>query len=110
MNSFSIEELLVETKSSNPKHRRAALLQLCPCRVRNNVPEIWDRIIAMSADDDPGVRSIVLHNVCDGSPRNRESEIVTLVESLANDPVHKIRRRARRALATYRRTGIINVE
>ena len=48
--------------------------------------------------------------LCDGSPRERESEVVAAVELLANDSDHKIRRRARRALAAYRRTGQINVE
>lgn len=110
MNAIDIEKLLDETTSSSPKTRRAALLQLCPCHVRNNVPIVWNRIIGMRDDDDSGVRSIVLHNVCDGSPRNRRDEIISVVETFAKDPDRKIRRRARRALATYRRTGNINVE
>ena len=110
MNATEIENLLDDTTSANPKTRRAALLQLCPCHIRNNVARIWDRIIEMRTDENPGVRSIVLHNLCDGSPRERESEVVAAVELLAYDSDHKIRRRARRALAAYRRTGQINVE
>ena len=110
MNAAEIEQLLDDTTSANPKTRRAALLQLCPCHVRNNVARIWDRIIEMSTDENVGVRSVVLHNLCDGSPRDRESEIVAAVELLANDSDQKVRRRARRALAAYRRTGQINVE
>ena len=110
MNAIEIENLLDDTTSANPKTRCAALLQLCPCHVRNNVLKIWDSIIEMGTDENPKVRSIVLHNLCDGSPRDRESEVVAAVELLANDSDSKIRRRARRALATYRRTGQINVE
>lgn len=110
MNAIEIQHLLDDTTSANPKTRCAALLQLCPCHVRNNVLKIWDRIIEMGTDENPKVRSIVLHNLCDGSPRDRESEVVAAVELLANDSDSKIRRRARRALATYRRTGQINVE
>ena len=110
MNLRDLDELLAETRSSNPKFRRAALLQLCPCHVRNNVTRVWDRIIEMGFDEDSGVRSIVLHNLCDGSPRAREDEIVAAVELLAKDEDQKIRRRARRVLAIYRRTGRINVE
>ena len=110
MRTGEIDELLIATKSVDSKIRRAALLQLCPCHVRNNVTQIWDRIIEMGKDEDARVRSIVLHNLCDGSPRDREAEIVSAVELLANDKDLKIRRRARRAMAAYRKTGRINIE
>ena len=110
MNAHEINELLDATQAPNPKVRKAALLQLCPCHVRANRPEVWDRLIEMQTDSDAGVRSVVLHNLCDGSPREREEEVVAAIERLANDLNRKLRRRARNTLATYRRTGVINTE
>ena len=110
MNPNDIEYLLEKTRNSNPKVRKAALVQLCPCHVRANRPEVWKRVLELQSDEDAGVRSVVLHNLCDGSPRELESQVVAAVEQLANDPDKKLRRRARRALAAYRRTGVINVE
>ena len=110
MKSHEINQLLEATRDKNPKIRKSALLQLCPCHVRANHEEIWDRLFEIQTDSDSGVRSVVLHNLCDGSPREREDEVVAAVERLANDRDRKLRRRARNALASYRRTGIINVE
>lgn len=110
MSPVEIQELLEATRDPNPKLRKAALLDLCPCHVRANRPEVWDRIIEMRADEDAGVRSVVLHNLCDGSPRARHDQVVEAVEGLANDSDKKLRRRARNAMAVYRRTGVINSE
>ncbi|MDD9959260.1 MAG: hypothetical protein OXU66_09995 [Gammaproteobacteria bacterium] len=110
MNPLEIKELLEATHNSNAKNRKAALLKLCPCRVKANKAEIWDRLLAMRSDDDAGVRSIVLHNLCDGSPKVRHEEIVNAVEELAQDEDRKIRRRARNTLAVYRKSGVINTE
>lgn len=110
MSPIEIEELLAATHDADVKVRKTALLALCPCHVRANRPAIWDRVFQMSNDVDAGVRSIVLHNLCDGSPRDREESVVEAVEWLANDPDKKVRRRARKALAVYRRTGVINSE
>ena len=110
MNSREISTLLEATQDTNPKKRKDAILQLCPCHVRANHKEIWDRLIEMHTDSDSGVRSVVLHNLCDGSPHEREDEVVAAIERLANDQDRKLRRRARNALAIYRRTGIINTE
>ena len=84
-----------------------ALLTLCPCHVRSDVTQIWDRMFEMQVDEDAGVRSIILHNLTDGSPRSRETEVVQALERLANDADPKLRRRARRALSAYRQTGRI---
>lgn len=110
MHDSEIQELLDATHNANPKVRKAALIELCPCHVRSNRPEVWNRLFEMQSDEDAGVRSVVLHNLCDGSPRELEAEVVAAVERLANDADKKLRRRARNALAVYRRTGTINVE
>lgn len=110
MHPDEIEELLEATRDGNLKIRKSALLKLCPCRVKANNSEIWDRLLSMRSDKDSGVRSIVLHNLCDGSPKNRHEEIVSAVEEFAQDEDRKIRRRARNTLAVYRKTGVINTE
>ena len=110
MNLLEIENLLDATQSSDPKIRKASLIKLCACHVRANKPQIWDRIFQMQTDSDAGVRSVVLHNLCDGSPHERKDEVVNAVEKLAKDSNLKLRRRARNALAVYRRTGSINTE
>ena len=107
MHPHDISSALEKTYDEDPKARREALLTLCPCHVRSDVQEVWDRLMEMQSDDDAGVRSVVLHNLCDGSPHSREVEVVEALERLANDSDLKLRRRARRALATYRRTGRI---
>ena len=91
----------------DPKVRRSGLLDLCPCHIRADVPSIWDRIFEMLSDDDPGVRSIILHCLTDGSPRSRQDEVVAALEFYTRDEDRKLRRRARRALSIYHRTGRI---
>ena len=107
MHPNDINSALSETHDEDPKVRRAALLSLCPCHVRSDVDRIWDRMFEMQTDEDSGVRSIILHNLTDGSPRSRKTEVVEALERLANDPDPKLRRRARRSLSEYRRTGRI---
>ncbi|MDX1409077.1 MAG: HEAT repeat domain-containing protein [Saprospiraceae bacterium] len=107
MERTEIESALRLTHNPDPKVRRTALLSLCPCHVRNNVPEVWERIIDLQHDPDHTVRSIVLHNLCDGSPRTLRTQVVAALERLAKDPDRKLRRRARRALSIYHRTGKI---
>ena len=110
MRTVDIEDALDRTRDPDPRKRRAALLELCPCRVRADSRPVWQRLLELSSDPEASVRSIVLHSLCDGSPRSRKDEIVLAVEAMANDPDRRLRRRARATLAQYRRTGSINVE
>lgn len=110
MNKSFIGDALHRTRHESPSVRRTALLDLCPCRVKANVPEVWDRLVQMHADPDPSVRSVVLHALCDGSPSDRHREVVAAVDAMQQDPDRKLRRRARRTMAAYRRTGDINQE
>ena len=107
MHPDDIAAAVEQSKDDDPKQRRAALMALCPCHVRADVKAVWDRLLEMQTDEDAGVRSLVLHCLTDGSPRSREQEVVAALEGLANDPDPKLRRRARRALSDYRRTGRI---
>ncbi len=108
MNRIKIEQLLEKTHHPDVKTRRRALLSLCPCHVRANSPEVWDRFLEMRDDSDTGVRSLVFHALCDGSPASRREEIVAAVKELLKDPNRRLRRRARGVIAAYRRTGNIN--
>ena len=88
--------------------RVEALRSLCPCHVKRNEPRVWDRIVELVNDPSPRVRSHVLHLLADGSPRDRETQVVAAVEQLTADDNLRLRRRARKLLAQYRRGGRIN--
>ena len=100
----SLHEVLQDTHEEDPD----ALKQLCPCRLRTNVKEAWIRHFELIHDPDTKVRGIALHNICDGSPKELESDVVSAVEHLTKDSDKKLRRRARQIMAVYGRTGKIN--
>jgi len=103
-----IGELLLRTESTDPSIRAKALQSLCPCHVKRNEPRVWDRILSLVADPSPRVRSHVFHLLADGSPREREPDVVAAIEKLQQDPDERLRRRARKLLAAYRRGRRIN--
>jgi hypothetical protein len=51
----------------------------------------------------------VFHLLGDGSPREREAQVVAAFERFTRDPDRKLQRRARQVLAKYRQDGTINV-
>lgn len=104
-----IDELLALTQSSDPDVRCEAARNLCPCHVQANHPHIWDRLIEMAHDPDPHVRITILHTLADGSPREREQQIVQTLESLYNDTNLKVRKQVRYILTQYRRKGKLNI-
>jgi len=108
MTRKDIEQLLALTQDPDPRTRRRAVRELCPCEIKSDVSSVWNRLLEMRADPDATVRSLVLHTLCDGSPTSREPEVVTAVESMQQDPDVRLRRRARGVIAAYRRTGRIN--
>lgn len=55
------------------------------------------------------VRDQALHALGDGSPTHLEERIVEAVEQLYNDPCFNVKKKARRMLNAYRRTGKWNV-
>ena len=104
-----IEPLLLATRSLDEKERAEALRGLCPCHVKRNEPRVWDRILGLVDDPSAKVRSHVFHLLADGSPREREGDVVAAMERFERDPDEKLRRRARKLMAQYRRGGRINV-
>jgi hypothetical protein len=87
------------------------LLQLTrrPCHVKRNDSRVWDRVLDLVDDPAVEVRRWVFHLLGDGSPRERECQIVAAMERFTRDPNRKLQRRARQVLAKYRRGGTINV-
>jgi HEAT repeat protein len=105
----TVDDLIELSKADKASVRARAVHHMCPCEVKGDVPEIWDRLIAMVDDPDPAVRRWVVHALADGSPLHRTGEIVAALETLWNDPDKKVRKRARFVLNAYRRTGRVNV-
>jgi hypothetical protein len=104
-----IPVLLEGTYDDDPRVRWQALRHLCPCHVKRNDEQVWNRAVTMATDPDPKVRDVVLHLLTDGSPRSREAEVVRVLEQMHHDPFPKLRRKARKILAHYRRTGEWNI-
>src|SRR5688500_10018548 len=104
-----VTELIELSRSDDAKVRKVALVNLCPCHVRANFAPAWDRVFEMVGDPDPIVRRTAVHMLADGSPKERQSDVVDALESLRNDPDRKVRRQVRDVLGAFRRTGRVNV-
>jgi len=105
----SVEEFVEATRNEDPSERMLALRELCPCHVKKNIKEFWDRIIEMIHDPDPDVRYQVVHNLCDGSPNEREFDVINAIKELEHDESRIVRRAVNRVLSSYNRTGKWNV-
>jgi hypothetical protein len=105
-----IAALIDQTFDPDPRMRKNALKEMCPCHIHANVPIIWERIIALVEDSDLSVRKVALHALGDGSPRQYEAQVIAAMEKLRNDPNVKLRKLVRKALARYRGTGKWNEE
>jgi hypothetical protein len=104
-----IDALLERTDDADPKIRAHAVQSLCPCHVKRNDERVWDRVLGLVDDPSRDVRRWVFHLLGDGSPREREAQVVAAFERFTRDPDRKLQRRARQVLAKYRRGGTINV-
>lgn len=63
----------------------------------------------MAADPDARVRNWVLHVLTAGSPRSRQAQVVQALDRVRDDSDLRIRCKARKILAEFRRTGNLNV-
>jgi HEAT repeats len=104
-----VAELIELSRDPDPKVRKIALANLCPCHVRSDHAAAWGRVLEMDTDPDPVVRRAVVHMLADGSPRRRAHEVSEALERMRNDPDRVVRRHVRVVLETYRRTGRINI-
>ncbi|XP_052784679.1 uncharacterized protein LOC128220356 [Mya arenaria] len=89
--------------------RQRALKEMCPCHVKEDLTEFWDRVLDMVGDESPVVRYQVLHTLCDGSPTHMEDKVADVLDIFNNDSDPKLRRKAHQVLSGYRRTGKWNV-
>ena len=104
-----IPALLAQTRDANALARRRAVQALCPCETKVHDDAVWRRMLEMADDPDPGVRSLICHTICDGSPAEYETEVLACLGKLRDDDDLKVRKMARRVLAQYRHTGRVNV-
>jgi hypothetical protein len=100
-----LDGLLELSRSQDSRARQLACRNLCTCHVRADDDRVWTRLLDLVADPDPGVRGDVLHAITDSTPAPRVPAVIQALESRHNDPDAGIRRRARKTLAHYRRTG-----
>jgi HEAT repeat protein len=105
-----LDALLELSRSEQPRARQLACRNLCTCHVRADDERVWARLLELVEDPDPLVRGDVLHAITDSTPAPRVPAVIQALESRHNDPDVGIRRRVRKTLAHYRRTGKVTDE
>ncbi len=53
----TISDYIKRTYDPNPRKRKQALKDLCPCHVRQDIPQVWERIFEMLSDEEGTVTS-----------------------------------------------------
>ena len=101
----AIDGLLELSWSRESRARQLACRNLCTCHVRADDDRVWTRLLELIGDPDPRVRGDVIHAITDSTPAPRVPAVIRALESRHNDPDVAIRRRVRKTLAHYRRTG-----
>lgn len=102
--------LLELSRSEQSRARQLACRNLCTCHVQADDDRVWTRLLELVTDPDPLVRGDVLHAITDSTPATRVPAVIQALESRHNDPDKGIRRRVRKTLAHYRRTGKVTDE
>jgi hypothetical protein len=103
----SVEELLLLARSDAPADRRVAVRELCTCHLRADDDRIWPVFLALFDDEDVKVRRAVLHSLTDSTPESRVDDVAAALERRYHDDDASLRRRIRKTIAHYRRTGKI---
>jgi HEAT repeat protein len=101
----AIDRLLELSRSEESRARQLACRNLCTCHVQADDDRVWTRLLELVDDPDRLVRGDVIHAITDSTPATRVPAVVHALESRHNDPDERIRRRVRKTLAHYRRTG-----
>ena len=107
--SESITEIVELSRSDDADIRLKAVQQLCPCRIKYDNDEAWQRLFELADDSDTKVREQILHNMCDGSPPRLEAQVRDALEKFNRDEDSYIRRRAHKVIASLLHTGDWNV-
>ncbi len=108
MRADIVDSLLEQSRDPEASVRKKAVRELCPCEIKFNSAPAWDRLIEMVEDPDVDVRRNVFHVLIDGSPNDRQNDVVAALERMRNDPYRKLRRLVRKVLARHHREGRIN--
>jgi HEAT repeats len=101
----AIDGLLELSRSEESRVRQLACRNLCTCHVQADDDRVWTRLLELLQDPDARVRGDVIHAITDSTPAPRVPAVIQALESRHNDPDVGIRRRVRKTLAHYRRTG-----
>lgn len=101
----ALDVLLELSRSEDSRARQLACKNLCTCHVRADYGRVWTRLLELVEDPDPLVRGDVIHAITDSTPGSRVPAVIQALESRHDDPDPGIRRRVRKTLAHYRRTG-----
>ena len=109
VDTSDIDTIISLTKHKSPVVRQKALREMCPCRVKDDLTEFWNRVLEMRDDEAPNVRYQVLHDLCDGSPAHLEYRVAEALDDFNRDSDPKIRRAAHKALTSYNKKGKWNV-
>jgi hypothetical protein len=102
-----VDRLLDLSRSGESRTRQLACKNMCTCHIRADDNRVWARLLELAADPDPAVRGDVIHALTDSTPAVRIPAVIQALQSRYNDPDTAIRRRVRKTLAHYRRTGKI---
>ena len=54
-----VDVIIALSKHPNPMIRKKSLVQMCPCRVKEDINKFWERVFEMANDEDPIVRAQV---------------------------------------------------
>ena len=101
----ALDGLLDLSRSEESRARQLACKNLCTCHVRADHDRVWTRLLELLEDPDRQVRADAIHAVTDSTPAPRVPAVIQALESRHNDPDPGIRRRVRKTLTHYRRTG-----
>ena len=104
-----INVIIALSRHSNPLVRKRSLVQMCPCRVKEDIDLFWNRVYEMICDEDALVRAQVLHTLCDGSPKHMEYKVAEALDIFNRDSDSEIRRKAHKVLSYYNKTGKWNI-
>jgi hypothetical protein len=105
----AVAALIQLSANPDPKVRRLGVKNLCPCHIQRQHDTVWQRLLELADDPDPGVRQDVLHALTDGSPASMAKQVRETVARLCRDPDRKVRRYARYLQARQLRLGKVNV-
>ena len=101
----ALDGLVELSRSEEIRSRQLACKNLCTCHVRADDDRVWARLLELVEDPSPRVRGDVIHAMTDSTPAARVPAVIQALESRRHDPDERIRRRVRKTLAHYRRTG-----